>query len=62
MSYTSCQSLLCLWSSGAAAVTDGNCQVVPEKTHRDTGACSAGSEPGHSGEEKKAFAVHFIHF
>lgn len=36
---------------GAAAATDGDRQVVPEKAYRDPGASAAGVKPGHTGEE-----------
>lgn len=38
---------------GAAAASDSNRQVVPEKAHRDPGACAAGVKPSHTGEKKK---------
>lgn len=40
-----------LYFVGAAAATDSNCQVVPEKAYGDPGACAAGAEPGHTGEK-----------
>lgn len=45
---------------GAAAATDSNRQVVPEKAHRDSGASAAGVEPSHTGGEKNTHTC-YIH-
>lgn len=44
-----CMCSLC--PVGAAAATDGNRQIVPEKAYRDPGASAAGVKPSHTGEK-----------